>query len=796
MKRNQRFLMVCLAFLLLLSCGPNQLPTVTVTAVSEEPVEKQTEPVENPVKPASGDTENVEAKPTATPKATAAPDGDAEPTATRQTRATLLRATVQIVAMIKERGKLQPIWTGSGTILTKDGLILTNAHVVSDPDPDYQPDALGVAITVRSDDLPELKYLAEVRAIDEDLDLAVIQIVSDLGGKAIDPEKLNLTYVPIGDSDVLELGDLLEILGYPSIGGETITFTEGVVSGFTREPGVDGRAYIKTDATIAGGNSGGLAANENGHLIGVPTQVGYGGANRFADCRYLADTNNDGEIDEDDNCIPVGGFINAIRPVNLAKSLIESARLGIASPSTPKPEPNKPTGRPKFGNLLFAPDVTDQDLPARVVTRLPSGETHLYACWEYSGMSEDLTWEARWYRDGKYLEEVSWTPTSWSGSESGNWWVSIFNEDGLTKGDYKIELYVEDTLLVEGEILVGDAEAGKDPAMMNIVFSEAKTSSDKPANPTYLLPAGITEVYAFFDFANMTDGDQWTRTWYYEGRRLATKTEAWAGGAKGSGWTTLTSNSPLKAGSYSLELYLGNALMTAADFSVAGVAGENALGPITFASGMDDDGDPVDSGDSFPTGTAELRYFVDYTGMRDGMDFEARWYFDGEVLLEVNVTWDSGDKGTFTDNIYRKDGDSLWDGEYRLELYVEGEMLQSATATIGGGETPPDRPSDTGGLMIQGYIRDADTGRGISGALYVVLKPGVSISDWEGDEDDVYTAAQSDKKGYFELPDPLERGEKYSIIVWADGYTPVLGNNVKVGDEESPLEVEIELQQE
>ncbi len=791
MKRSQRFLIALLAFMLLLSCGPDQLPAATVTA-STQPAAAE---------PASGepdsDDDPAAPKPTATrsPKATEAPEG--EPPAGRQTRATLLRATVQIVALVKERGKLQPIWTGSGTILTADGLILTNAHVVSDPDPDYQPDALAVAITVRSDDLPELKYLVEVRVIDEDLDLAVVQIVSDLSGNSVNPKKLNLTYVPIGDSDELELGDLLQILGYPSIGGETITFTEGVVSGFTREPGVDGRAYIKTDATIAGGNSGGLAADADGHIVGVPTQVGYGGAERFADCRYLADTNNDGEIDDDDNCIPVGGFINAIRPVNLAKTLIESARLGIASPATPEPdEPDKPAGSPRFGNLRFAPDVTDQDLPTQVVKRLPAGATHLYACWEYSGMSTAMNWEIRWYRDNKYIEEASWEPAAWEGAESGDWWASVYNGEGLTKGIYKVELYIENELLVEGEISVGDAEAGADPAMMNIVFSEGKTAADEPTDPTYLLPAGITELYAFFDFANMTDGASWTRAWYYEEKRLTTKSEKWTGGAEGTGWTTLTSNSPMKAGSYRLELYWEDELMTAADFSVAGEAGQNALGPITFASGIEDDGDPIDPGDSFPTGAAELRYFVDYTGMRDGMSYEARWYFDDEELLNAAVEWESGEEGTFTDNIFRRDGDPLWDGEYRLELYVEGEMLQAATATIGGSETPPVRPKGTDGLVIQGYVRDADTGRGISGALYVVLKPDVSVSKWEGDEDDIYTAAQTDDDGYFELPDALERGESYSIIVWADGYTPVIGDDVEIGDEESPFAVEIELQQE
>ncbi len=88
-------------------------------------------------------------------------------------------------------------------------------------------------------------------------------------------------------------------------------------------------AYIKTSATIAGGNSGGLAVNERGELIGVPTAVGSGDLeDDIVDCRALLDTNRDGYIDENDTCVPTGGFINALRPINLARELILAAQQG------------------------------------------------------------------------------------------------------------------------------------------------------------------------------------------------------------------------------------------------------------------------------------------------------------------------------------------------------------------------------------------------------------------------------------------------------------------------------------
>ena len=791
MKRKLHFWIILLTFVVSISCGrPNTLPTVAPTTV----------PATIRAPKATATPDGATAAPTDERPTTPAVEETPAPVGDREIRQHLLRATVQILALEKNGGRFQPMWTGSGTILTPDGLILTNAHVVTDPDPDYRPDALGVAITVRSDDLPELKYLAEVMVVDTTLDLAVIQIVSDLSGNPVNVEALNLNYISLGDSDALELGDLIHILGYPGIGGETITFTEGVVSGFTREPGVDGRAYVKTDATIAGGNSGGLAANLEGEIIGVPTQVGYGGAERFADCRYLADTNGDGTIDQNDNCIPVGGFINAVRPINLAKPLVEAARLGI-TPSSKKTGPSTPTGdgEASFSNLVFAPAVDDRDQPTAIITQLPSGATELYACWEYAGMADTLTWEARWYLDGKYQEDVSWTPALWKGGEDGTWWVSVYNEDGLIEGAYRLEVYVEGRKSLEGEIQVGGDVSG--PAITNLVFSAGITGDEQPTDPATILPSGIDTVYAFFTFSGMSDGSAWSRFWYYEGEEIASKEATWQEGSDGTTWLSLGSDEPLAPGAYRLELYVEGVLLAASNFTVAGDQSQEAIGPILFAAGMDDKGNPVDPGEAFSSGTEELHFFVEYNGMQDGLSLDERWLFDGDELLTVNLTWDQGTNGTFSDFIYRTNGDPLWDGEYTVELYLEGELVQSASATIGGGtiggEAPPTPVPPAGkGLQIQGYILDADTQRGIEGAVYVVLVPGMTVDDWEGGEEDIYTGGVADANGYFELSGLLERGKAYSIIVWAEGYAPVTGDGIKIGNEASPLEVEILLQKE
>ncbi len=236
-------------------------------------------------------------------------------------------AVVQIIAMVNLDGNIQPGWSGSGSIISPDGLILTNAHVVLS-DAYYEVDHLIIALTVAQDTPAQAAYLAEVVQADAALDLAILRISKDLNNNPVDPSNLNLPTVPLGDSDQLQLGDTLTILGYPGIGGDTITLTRGEVSGFTADRLYGNRGFIKTSATIAGGNSGGMATNSRNELVGVPTQVGYGGEGEIVDCRALADTNGDGVINNLDSCIPTGGFINALRPIKLALPLIEAAKRG------------------------------------------------------------------------------------------------------------------------------------------------------------------------------------------------------------------------------------------------------------------------------------------------------------------------------------------------------------------------------------------------------------------------------------------------------------------------------------
>lgn len=152
-------------------------------------------------------------------------------------------------------GKHTLVGTASGIIISKDGYIVTNNHVVEDCD-EY---TVKVNSTNSKSGSVESKiYDAKLLGTDADTDLAVLKI----NGKDLPAAKL-------GDSDKLHLGDDVVVIGNP-LGYET-SVSKGVVSGLNRQvsDSIRGLSSIQTDAAINRGNSGGGLFNAYGEVIGV-----------------------------------------------------------------------------------------------------------------------------------------------------------------------------------------------------------------------------------------------------------------------------------------------------------------------------------------------------------------------------------------------------------------------------------------------------------------------------------------------------------------------------------------------
>ena len=404
-------------------------------------------------------------EPTNTPEAAVVPTKESAQTTDSGTlsqaqKSQLAHATVRIWGVQNQGGQVTPIYHGSGTIITPTGLILTNCHV-ADPiamgfSQDLKPDALVIDVIATEDKPPVSTYLAKVVTEDPTLDLATLQIVANLDGSKINKASLKLPNVPIGNSDQVKFGDRLFVFGYPGIGGDTITYVTGDVSGFDSEDPIGDRAWIKTEATIAGGDSGGLATNSLGQIIGVPSQVTTGTASEATDCRRIQDTNGDGKIDQNDACVPTGGFINGIRPINWAKPLIKAAQSGKAyaspypnpvadnnPPSNPTPNPNpNPNPSPSGGQFTlvgWAEKADNNGCPVNPVSDFPSGTMSIAAIFSYSNMNNGDQFEWHWLLDGK---DVSSKPVTWKGGSQGDCFdFSLSNgSDPLPDGNYDLQL--------------------------------------------------------------------------------------------------------------------------------------------------------------------------------------------------------------------------------------------------------------------------------------------------------------------------------------------------------------------
>ena len=141
---------------------------------------------------------------------------------------------------------------GSGVIVSEDGLVVTNHHVING----------ATEIKVVLSDRRE--FSAELILDDERTDLAVLRV---------NPEGARLPTIPLRDSDDVEVGDLVLAIGNPFGVGQTVT--SGIVSALARtQVGIgDFSFFIQTDAAINPGNSGGALVTTDGQLLGINTAI-------------------------------------------------------------------------------------------------------------------------------------------------------------------------------------------------------------------------------------------------------------------------------------------------------------------------------------------------------------------------------------------------------------------------------------------------------------------------------------------------------------------------------------------
>lgn len=390
----------------------------------------------------------------------------------------LQAATVQIFAKFQQGNRLRTAWTGTGTIISSDGLILTNAHVAAPNAPGLAtlyndvellfqepPDALVVALVDEVDEPPVETYFAEVLAADGPLDLAVIQIVATLDNKAV--RNLDLPFVPLGDSDKVKLGDEVRIFGFPGAGGDTITFTRGDVSGFESQDGVGNKAWIKTDATVSPGNSGGLGADAAGKIIGIPSFVQEA----------------------------TGGAINRLRAIKYALPLIDAAEEGEEYES---PYVVLGSGDESLTLDTWSLDYDiDDGCAIDPVDAYPADAQAVVAVFSFEEMTDKEQYLVAWYIDNEITATIIglWD----SGDEGDCFPVSLHNYgDPMPTGSYAVEVYAGPNMEVVGsaEVVVSDELSSSEGVFVYGRITDADTGK------------GIREAVIFILYPDV-DPDAW-----------------------------------------------------------------------------------------------------------------------------------------------------------------------------------------------------------------------------------------------------------------------------------------------
>jgi serine protease Do len=156
---------------------------------------------------------------------------------------------------------------GTGSIITAEGEVITNAHVVAHEGTPYKkifvylkPDKL---VGSMKDDLKD-RYKATIVDIDANLDLALLKIENP---------PADLVTIPFVDPDTVEIGEPVVAIGHPETGG-LWTLTTGSISSVVKDfAGIEGKDVFQTEASVNRGNSGGPLLNAYGQMVGINTCI-------------------------------------------------------------------------------------------------------------------------------------------------------------------------------------------------------------------------------------------------------------------------------------------------------------------------------------------------------------------------------------------------------------------------------------------------------------------------------------------------------------------------------------------
>ncbi len=717
---------------------------------------------------------------------------DAQPTAVLER---IRKATVYLM-QVQLEGDLPVITcTGSGTLVNRSGLILTNAHFVL-PNTICPGEALFVAFTLQSNQAPVPRFRAEIVQLDESLDLALLRITRQLDGRLLEPGSLSLPFVEPGDSAALNLDDTLTVVGFPDVADDPVTLRQGTIVGFTQEPGGRNPYWIHLHGDFPGTLTGGGAYNQSGQLVGIPTTVPRLPGVAGTPCTALQDSNRDGLLNREDRCLPRGSSINSMRPVSYALPLLRAASLGLDVSLPVAAGASQGLERePLLERLFFASAVNEAGMPNTVVSRLPAGSNGLYLFFDYRNLSPESVIELRVTRDGILEPGFNLAPARWRGEENGMWFMGS-NVQPWPNGVYDFSLFVDGQAAGSARLVIGGG-ADPVPVFSDLVFGIVDAQGT-PLGNGFVLPSGSI-ANARFIYRNMRPGLVWTVVWYFNGFEVARSEDQWSEQDGESGAKTIQIEEPggLPPGNWRAELYIEGKLAATSDFIIAGT--QQGIFPQIFSNSRFTTGSagPANglSGASRGSlsGVEVLTGRFDWQQIAAGTLWQLRLLVDDEPFFDRHLLWSAPSVGQ---NFEVRIGSAgpVPDGTWEMQMLINSVLLDSAEVQVGIGRLFVDRLASAVGLRLRGRIIDGQSGDGLEGIHLILLTEDYSISEFEWREDQIFATARSDQEGNFEVQRLLQRNTPYSILVQAEDWLPLAADSYLFGDEApDPVELVIPL---
>lgn len=709
------------------------------------------------------------------------------------------RATVFLMQATSTSGSMVIHCVGSGTVVSRNGLILTNAHVVQQG-ASCPGNTIIVALSVRLNQPPVPTYIADIVQADSGLDLALVRISRQIDGRLVDSSSIALPFVELGNSSTVNLDETIAVFGYGGLGEDPVQIERGTITGFAAEPSGGNKSWFKTGAAIPGTMSGGGAYNQQGQLIGIPTTAPVSASEPSTSCVVLQDTNRDGLLNAADTCVAVGGFINSLRPSDFALPLLRAAQLGLSVQQiTAAQSTVLPTGQPTVRYLGFSASVNDAGMPTSIISTLPTGSSSLYLFFDYANMTPETVYELRVNTNGVPNSTFSLSAVRWSGGRDGLWYIGSSGQP-FPNGVYDFTLFVNGIAGGNARLVVG-ATTTTGGEFSDIVFGLLDERGNVLGNG-FVLPTGSI-ASARFLYRNMTAGTPWTAIWYYDGSEIQRTPDGtvWLESDGSNGVKTISIQDPngLLPGNYRLELYLDGRLAALSNFTMAGAQAPNTFARIftnlhyTSAPTAQDarTSAPITS---FTTGVSQFFSLFDWELIAVGTPWQVVWTVDGNPFYTQSAPWNAPETGQgFTFSLSGTNG--IPDGTYRITLAINNLPFAEAEARVGIGQLPIDTFAQAGGIVLRGQVVDALTGQGVPGVAVMLINEDYSVSEFTRDwlQSQLHAASTTDRNGRFEINRTLSRDAPYSIVFLKDGYVPVTADGVEITDENKPDDSPIDL---